>query len=665
MKYLCVLFCLTRLLLASDSASPSEPALTAVASQHAIYLYWGRGAGNAYPLNLARRSGTGAYEKIASISPLTNAAQIDAAMKSAADPFSRSMHLTPDFAKKAEEDHGIDEGLALISMGYAQVRGYGYLDRNVEAGRTYHYRLTAGDRVIGEVNATADKATIAAPPDVKAHSNKDAVPVIEWSGQPFTTFEVGRADKPAGPYTKLTLLPLVAVKGQTKLQFADKSAVRDGRTYYYRVLPLDLMGGPGVESQAVSLATLDRTPPRAPAGLRTAATPGGVQLTWQRNQEPDLAGYRLYRVQLEKDKDVEKMLKEARGEPVTAELLPPQTTQFEDTKAQAGSVYSYRISAVDQAGNESSFSPPVLATPKSRIPPQKPSGLGAEVQADGTVVLTWSAGHEKQLASYHLYRGIGEQGKLAYSSEVGLAEKPRFEDHLNLKSQEVYRYAVTAVDESDNESAQSDVISVRLPNHTPPQVPIISGLKSGDGFIEVAWSPVADKDLAGYNVYRSGKSGAPARLNEKLLPAEAIQFRDSKVESGTRYEYSVSAVDQSGNESARSEPRSSATTAKVETPPPSGLQFQTIKSRLYLSWQKPAHAARFIVYFSREQNGEYRQLAVAAESNFMLPPNPTAGWYRVQAISETGTVSEKSMPLMLTPGPQTVSPSTTTNRVQR
>jgi fibronectin type 3 domain-containing protein len=88
-----------------------------------------------------------------------------------------------------------------------------------------------------------------------------------------------------------------------------------------------------------------------------------------------------------------------------------------------------------------------------------------------------------------------------------------------------------------------------------PAVP--SGLQavySGPGqasFIDVIWAPVADADLEGYNIYRREASAAPLKMNSQ--PVKSPAFRDAQVAPGKTYLYSVSAVDQRGNESQRSE----------------------------------------------------------------------------------------------------------------
>jgi len=89
----------------------------------------------------------------------------------------------------------------------------------------------------------------------------------------------------------------------------------------------------------------------------------------------------------------------------------------------------------------------------------------------------------------------------------------------------------------------------------PPAVPTgLQAVFSGPGqavFIDLIWTPVGDADLAGYNVYRHEAGAAAVKVNGELVKTPA--FRDTQVVAGRTYFYSVSAVDERGNESGRSE----------------------------------------------------------------------------------------------------------------
>ena len=84
----------------------------------------------------------------------------------------------------------------------------------------------------------------------------------------------------------------------------------------------------------------------------------------------------------------------------------------------------------------------------------------------------------------------------------------------------------------------------------PPSPPENLRVVTSPGAVELAWSPNAEPDLAGYNVYRS-EEGAFTRINPELLRIPVL--RDSTVRPGVRYRYQVRASDAKGNESGPSE----------------------------------------------------------------------------------------------------------------
>jgi fibronectin type 3 domain-containing protein len=100
-------------------------------------------------------------------------------------------------------------------------------------------------------------------------------------------------------------------------------------------------------SAEVSIKPKDEFPPAVPSGLRATAGPASVELSWEPDTEPDLAGYRIYSAvgagAFEKVADVA--------------AIPT----YSDKSAEKGKTYRYAVSAVDRAGNESARSAPVEA----------------------------------------------------------------------------------------------------------------------------------------------------------------------------------------------------------------------------------------------------------------------------------------------------------------
>ena len=118
---------------------------------------------------------------------------------------------------------------------------------------------------------------------------------------------------------------------------------------------LELAGSP---SAPATIDAKDVFPPAIPQGLAAVADDRApaIDLSWQPDSDPDLAGYIVYR----RDVSAGTGWQRVSG---PAPVVPPS---FDDRKVVAGHQYAYAVSAVDQDGNESSRSAPVMeALPQS------------------------------------------------------------------------------------------------------------------------------------------------------------------------------------------------------------------------------------------------------------------------------------------------------------
>ena len=185
-------------------------------------------------------------------------------------------------------------------------------------------------------------------------------------------------------------------------------------------------------------------------------------------------------------------------------------------------------------------------------PPAAPQSLMASA-LNGGADLSWLANSENDLAGYHVYRATSPGGP--YSRVNGATVGTNSYTDTGLTNGTTYYYVVTAVDTSNNESADSNGVSVvpdgGLPDLTPPAAPTGVAASAGDGQVGLSWNANGENDLAGYDVYRATNSGGPyTRLNGALLTVTSIN--DNTVTNGTTYFYVVVAVDTSNNESADS-----------------------------------------------------------------------------------------------------------------
>lgn len=101
----------------------------------------------------------------------------------------------------------------------------------------------------------------------------------------------------------------------------------------------------------------------------------------------------------------------------------------------------------------------------------------------------------------------------------------------------------------------SQPITIDAKDVFPPAVPTGLAVVADEQAhaLDVSWTPDTDADLAGYIVYRRDITAGTAaeRVSGKSLLVPT-SLEDRSVAGGHRYAYSVTAVDQDGNESARS-----------------------------------------------------------------------------------------------------------------
>ncbi|MHC5025611.1 MAG: hypothetical protein ACYTGR_02485 [Planctomycetota bacterium] len=116
----------------------------------------------------------------------------------------------------------------------------------------------------------------------------------------------------------------------------------------------------------------DSTPPSPPTGLGAASGNEVVNLDWTDNGEPDLAGYLVYR-------------SEAGGPYVQLTPAPVGPSEYADSTVTNGTVYTYVVSAVDTASNESEASGEASAVPA-------PPGVPTSVHVAAIVLSTESVG---------------------------------------------------------------------------------------------------------------------------------------------------------------------------------------------------------------------------------------------------------------------------------
>jgi len=354
-----------------------------------------------------------------------------------------------------------------------------------------------------------------------------------------------------------------------------------GTTYSYRVRATDAAGNFGGYSNVASASTPtpDTTPPGAPPTLSaTAASATQINLSWTAaTDDVGVTGYRMERCQ-------------GSGCTTFAQIFTLTGTTFNNTGLTASTSYSYRVRAVDAAGNLGAYSSIATATTLAvadTAAPSAPTALSAK--AAGTQVdLAWTASTDNVgVASYQILRCTGST--CTTFAQVGTSTVPSF-SNTGLAASTTYRYRVRAVDGAGNVSGNSNTVNATTgtaPDTTAPSAPAsLVATASSQSQINLTWSAATDNvGVLGYQLERCSGSGCSA-FAQIAAPA-GTSFNDTGLTASTSYSYRVRALDAAGNLGGYSPIASATTPAPDTTAPtiPTGLTATAVSaSQVNLGW---------------------------------------------------------------------------------
>jgi hypothetical protein len=243
-----------------------------------------------------------------------------------------------------------------------------------------------------------------------------------------------------------------------------------------------------------------------------------------------------------------------------------ETINYIDTLELAGEPtrLRYALRYVNAAGQRAAFSNFLLIEPAARIA-SPPVLLDATVSEAG-ININWKAPAANidnstpvNLLGYNVYRIESSQTELSQVPlNTSLVSGTSYVDK-NFRFGEKYTYIVRSVSLGTGgaqvESLNSNASAVETQDVFAPSAPTDLRINAAPGRISLFFPANPERDVAGYNVYRSLDPELPkerwVKLNDALLTRTTYQ--DETVESGKKYFYYLTAVDTAGNTSPASE----------------------------------------------------------------------------------------------------------------
>jgi fibronectin type 3 domain-containing protein len=452
-----------------------------------------------------------------------------------------------------------------------------FTDLTVPSDGTWTYTVKALDAAGNVSTASSAKAVVvdhtnsSAPQNLGAASPTNGAPHLTWSAPSLFTADHYLV------YRDGAATPLAT--NVTALSYDDTDPNLTQGTHVYQVVAADAVNTLGIAASVqVTYDTVAPLAPPAPSG----ASPTRVAPTvvWAASPSSDVASYAVYR----------------NGVKVAGGL---HGSSYTDGTVGDGS-FSYSVSAVDQAGNESTPSPAVTVV-HDTTPPTMPSAVGAAAQPDGRVTLSWGASSDAltSVTGYTVRRslagGIAPAGPADGDPVCTTAGAGSCTDATATRGS-TYQYSVFATDAAGNVSAagvspQVTVPAATGPDTTPPHRPGHVTASVHGTHVRVSWTNPTDADFDHVLVVVNPKH-RPASRNDgtKAYSGHGHSVTVS-ARPGTAEHFAVFAYDQSGNASAAVYAAATMPAAGPLSPPTGSV----LSGTAHLTWRLVAKATYYNV----------------------------------------------------------------------
>ncbi len=326
---------------------------------------------------------------------------------------------------------------------------------------------------------------------------------------------ISRATNTAGPYTDIAILNDVA-----RNTWEDQ---QPGLNNYYRLKIIDKDSNTTFSLPYYAPLEDDQSPATPSNILGVAAKTGKVQLYWNKNQEEDLLGYRIFRSNAANEELME----------VTKEILTD--TVFVDSinlHTLTKNIY-YSVIAVDKRFNTSPYSPLVRLQRPDTIPPA-PVVFDKVESSDKGVTIAFTSSISNDVERYELYRQrSGNKQKMA--DFIGKQDNISYIDTAKIFN-ESYKYFVLVKDSAGNYSmTESKPVLI---NHQ--QNSVMGDVKydvdrTGKKII-LKWT-LKSSAVKSYIIYK-GKNQEPLTYY-KSIPANVNSFEDTNLLINNTYQYQI------------------------------------------------------------------------------------------------------------------------------
>ncbi|SDL66162.1 fibronectin type III domain-containing protein [Kriegella aquimaris] len=412
---------------------------------------------------------------------------------------------------------------------------------SIPNNKTFYYRIK-GKTAFGEVGPASEsifgKATQAlgfVPRIYRKEIPTDNKAILFWEFKEegnalISKFQLKRGNTNDGPFeTVVDNIPVTA----RKIAFESLKRIN----YFV----ITAVGKNGIDSESYSsmVQPVDSIPPAPPVELKGVMdTTGLVKLTWAKNSEKDLKGYRIFKANNANDE-----FSEVTNKTFEAELYV-DTVHF----ASLNKKIFYKIQAEDQRYNRSKFSEVLTVNIPDMMPPSPPVLTKYEVIEEG-IRIHWIPSSSVDVQSHVVYRKNGQTGDNVWQKrfESTTMSDSSFLDTGELE-QNLYSYTIIAKDSLGLESKPSNPITIVWKGKTLEEgdIKFIGTVNRELRFVNLSWK-VKNQKVSEFRLYRGTDKGSLKLY--KTFDGDVNSFHDVDLEINSEYTYGLQVLNYNGLQS--------------------------------------------------------------------------------------------------------------------
>lgn len=469
--------------------------------------------------------------------------------------------------------------------------GLSFYDSTAERNKSYQYRILFSDNLNGRLNSeVTNKTSFPGKLDLEQPTGhfirtKSGNIFIQWKVLPnemLSSFLVFRQSNGRGDFYKINVNKGFTYTSDSVLFTISDKDVEQNNFYKYFVIPIDVFGNRGQESDTIFCGAYNYAEIALPINIKIDSIDSlsTLQLSWQIPDAQPVVNIEIFRSDYY-DSGFVKIAD-----------ISPQTIEYLDHNIEPMKKYFYYLQLVGPLNEISPTTARVFGFCQSNEKPIPPQNLNVESLPNG-VKLQWE-NTEDFVDGFWVYRSNGVSDSLELISTLIKEEKPftTYYDTTGLLGSSTYSYAIRSSSTSHILSNFSDTIFVRPDIKTKPPSPLELAVQMDtDSSAMLSWFDMTsiDNSIYGYSILRmtaNQKDNSEfIQVTDSLLPFTQNSFVDFKINPGNNYEYKVISVDVYGGESDPS-----VVSFNYPLPRPiaiEGLSVTKSENGVELEWNEP------------------------------------------------------------------------------